>query len=415
MDFQLVPGVTVHVMVTPQFKQTKLLINFSRPQTRENAAARHLLANLLVTNSHLYPSQTALARHLANLYGASLSGYVARIGHAHTVRLKASFVNEHFAPRLLTEIVATMRELLFAPNLVGDHFDEETWRLQQANLIATLQSWDDDKQFFALRELERLYYQTGSVMEIPSSGTLDQARALTNAATVAAYREMLAEDQVDIFVIGAVDPDQVAESLQQLPFTARQPKLPENLFHNQPKAPLKREVATQPLQQAHLNLAYRQPVYFGTADYPAALVMNGLLGGSPYSKLFVNVREKAGLAYSAASSLRPFSGHLVVQTGISGDQAARVEQLIGDQVAAIQAGDFSGESLAKVKAGLLNQYRASQDDQNYRLGRALLHTMLGQPLSTAFPAQLAAVTPAQVAALAKKLDLAAVYLLKGED
>ncbi|MCQ5003442.1 insulinase family protein, partial [Escherichia coli] len=67
---------------------------------------------------------------------------------------------------------------------------------------------------------------------------------------------------------------------------------------------------------AKLNLAYHFPVFYRDENYYAALVMNGILGGTPYSKLFANVREKASLAYYASSQLRLFSSHLAIQTGI---------------------------------------------------------------------------------------------------
>ncbi len=37
-------------------------------------------------------------------------------------------------------------------------------------------------------------------------------------------------------------------------------------------------------------------------DYPAALMYNGILGGYPHSKLFLNVREKASLAIMLPAS-----------------------------------------------------------------------------------------------------------------
>lgn len=415
MSFQLAPGVNVHVLATPQFKQTKLLINFARLQTRDNSAVRNLVADLLTTSSQRYPTQTALAQHLATLYGASIGSYVTRVGHAHTLRVKATFINEHFAPDLFDRVVATVGELIFHPLAADGRFDDTTWRLQRDNLKATLQSWEDDKQYYALRQTQHLYYQTGSVMEVPSTGTKEQVAALTNESTYTAYQQMLAEDQVDIFVIGDVDEEAVMASLKQLPFTPRQSPLPTNLFHNQPKEALKREVEYQAIQQAHLNMVYRQPVYFGTADYPTALVLNSLLGGSPYSKLFVNVREKASLAYSASSSLRPFAGCLIIQTGISGANAAKVEALIKQQVADLQAGKFEETTLQKVKADLINQYLASQDDENYRLGKALSRKLLGQPAFSDLVAKVQAVTAAEVAALAQRLELAAVYLLTGKE
>ena len=60
----------------------------------------------------------------------------------------------------------------------------------------------------------------------------------------------------------------------------------------------------------------------------------------------------------------------MIQAGIAAQQAPAAQQLIEAQVQALAAGDFDVATLAKVKAGLLNQYLASQDDENYLLGRA---------------------------------------------
>lgn len=87
MDFNLARGVDLHVIPTKQFKMNHVLINFATPQTATNATARNLLANLLETSTHRYPTQTALARQLAALYGAYVNLFVGRVGTLHTVRL----------------------------------------------------------------------------------------------------------------------------------------------------------------------------------------------------------------------------------------------------------------------------------------------------------------------------------------
>ena len=42
-----------------------------------------------------------------------------------------------------------------------------------------------------------------------------------------------------------------------------------------------------------MDLAYHLPAYYRQDNYLTAIVLNGLLGGTPYSLLFTNVREKA--------------------------------------------------------------------------------------------------------------------------
>ena len=62
------------------------------------------------------------------------------------------------------------------------------------------------------------------------------------------------------------------------------------------------------------------------------MVFNGLFGGFPHSKLFLNVREKHSLAYYASSSVEPFRGLLTVQTGIDGKNREKVLRLVNDQL-----------------------------------------------------------------------------------
>ncbi len=68
--------------------------------------------------------------------------------------------------------------------------------------------------------------------------------------------------------------------------------------------------------QGKLNIGFRTNIIYGDTDYFAFQVFNGLFGGFPHSKLFINVREKASLAYYASSCLESHKGLMIVITGI---------------------------------------------------------------------------------------------------
>ena len=93
-----------------------------------------------------------------------------------------------------------------------------------------------------------------------------------------------------------------------------------------------------------------------------AQVFNGLFGGFPHSKLFMNVREKESMAYYASSHLDTFRGMLTVQTGIDDRLKDKVMTLIDAQLASLQLGEISQEDLYQTKEMLKNQYRLSQDN-----------------------------------------------------
>lgn len=116
MHYNLARGVNLDVIPTKQFKANQILINFTTPQTHTNATARNLVANVLETSSKKYPTQTALARRLAQQYGTYISMGVGRVGLLHTVRLKAGFINDQLAhTNLFDQVIALIREILFNP------------------------------------------------------------------------------------------------------------------------------------------------------------------------------------------------------------------------------------------------------------------------------------------------------------
>lgn len=415
MDFNLARGVDLHIIPTKQFKMNHVLIDFATPQTPSNATARNLLANLLETSTHRYPTQTALARQLASLYGAYVNLFVNRLGEMHTVRLRASFVNNSFVGEdLFSRIIDLINEVLFHPLIDDGEFDGPTFRLQSNNLKSAIKSLYDDKQFLANQRLMSLYYRDDSVMKIPSFGRIEDLDSLTATSLVSTYRSMINEDRVDIFVLGDIDPELARQELAKLPFGDRDVSSISPLYHQLTYDQVQCKTEYQQVSQAKLNLAYSLPIYYHDRDYYAALVFNGLFGGTPYSKLFTNVREKASLAYYAASRLLPFNGVVTVQTGIQASNQEKVQDLIQDQLLALQRGDFSAESLQEVQDSLINQYRAGHDLASNVLEQALIAKIINDdPID--FVTEIRKVTVDDVCRVAKQMKLQAVYLLRAEE
>lgn len=415
MHFDLASGVTLHVIPTQQFKMTHVLITFTTPQTADNATARNLLANLLETSTHRYPTQTALARQLADLYGAYVGIGVGRVGRLHTVRLRASFVSDRVAEaELFTRVVDLINEILFHPLVDDGEFDGPTFRLQVHNLRQAITALYDDKAFYANRQLMELYYPADAIMRVPSFGQISDLSELTAHNLVEVYRQMIDHDRVDIFVLGDVDPVTVQETMGQLPLVPRQASVVSPFYRQASYQTVRRQVEHQAVAQAKLSLGYQLPVYYHDQNYYAGMVFNGLFGGTPYSKLFTNVREKASLAYYATSRLLPFTGFLGVQAGIQASDADKVEKMIAQQLDDLRIGRFTADQLTEVQDSLINQYRASHDLANNILGRQLLGTLLDIPIETAAGEKIRMVTAKDVSRIAEMTKAQAIYLLSGE-
>ena len=78
----------VHLMVLPisQFKTIRVMVSFAtKIISPEQLAQRTLLANILEVSSTQYPTQRAVARALADLYGANFGTTVVRKGTRHMI------------------------------------------------------------------------------------------------------------------------------------------------------------------------------------------------------------------------------------------------------------------------------------------------------------------------------------------
>jgi predicted Zn-dependent peptidase len=170
------------------------------------------------------------------------------------------------------------------------------------------------------------------------------------------------------------------------------------------------------LSQAKLVIGLRTTVLSGSDDVSAMRLCNALLGGTPHSLLFRNVREKLQLCYYCASSYDRLKGILLIDSGLEESSATKAVEEILRQIDAICRGTFTEEDLESARLSVVNQYQTLGDLQS-----TLTSWYLGQSLDDVLtmPEQAAdgvkAVTRDQVIAAAHTIRPELVYLLAGEE
>ncbi|NTL71651.1 insulinase family protein [Enterococcus faecium] len=417
MVYQLAEGVNLHVLPTKQYKTIRIFIRFTARLQQEVITKRSLLSSMLETNSLNYPDQTKLSAKLAELYGASFGLSVRKKGNLHWLNAGISFVNGEYVndPNLFSQAVDFLKEVLFYPNIKNQQFDQLTFDLEKNNLRLYLESLKEDKQTFASYALQELYFENSPEQKIPSLGVVEELDKITARSLAAYYQEMMANDQIDIFVVGDVDPDKAAEAVGQLPFEPRETAHPE-LFYSQPQVNIVKErQVREPIVQAKLNLAYQTNVYYDEPERFALMVFNGLFGGFPHSKLFMNVREKESLAYYASSSVDTFRGFMSVQTGIDEKNRNQVLRLIHEQLESLRNGEITDLELAQTKAMLRNQYLLSLDSPQAAIEASFLDSWLPETKLSdeEWLKRMESVTIKEIQQVAEQIELQAIFFLAG--
>lgn len=411
----LTSGVYLHLLPEKKYKTIRINIRFSQVLREDNSTLRTLLASVLETNAKNYPTQRHVSQVLADLYGASFGINVGKKGTRHIVTVSMNLVNDKFLTEknITQKAISFLKEMLFAPNITNDLFHEETFLREKENLLSYLKSVYEDKQTYSSLELQKLYFKDPA-QGIPSFGLKEQLEKVTNAQLVEAYTEMIEEDKVDILVVGDVTEEEMVSLFSEFPFKEREEAI-EKVTYQQEFSPVIREKQErQEISQAKLNLAYRVKSSSVSEDYFTAVIFNGLFGGFPHSKLFLNVREKESLAYYASSSLDTFRSYLSVQTGIEGKNRDHVLHLITEQLESLQRGEISDLELLQTKANLKNQFLMTQDSPQGQMELYFRQVFLNECITEEmWLKKLEAVTVEDVSQYAKDVRLESIYFLEG--
>ncbi|SFM31399.1 Predicted Zn-dependent peptidase [Gracilibacillus orientalis] len=136
---------------------------------------------------------------------------------------------------------------------------------------------------------------------------------------------------------------------------------------------------TKETEQAHLCLGYEGVRIEDELEY-AMLIVNNVLGGSMSSRLFQEIREKTGMAYSIFSYHSAFidSGMLTIYAGTAKNQLYIVQDKIHHIVDQLRKNGLTTKEWENSKEQLKGLYMLSLESTNSKMGRNARNELLSQ-------------------------------------
>jgi predicted Zn-dependent peptidase len=169
------------------------------------------------------------------------------------------------------------------------------------------------------------------------------------------------------------------------------------------------------VNQGKLNLGLRTTITYGDEDYAAALMYNGILGGYPHSKLFLNVREKESLAYYASSRYDGHKGLGTIQSGIEVQNYEKAVEIIRNQLEEMRTGEITELEMSQTKAMIRNLLR-EMDDSAFEMISFDFNGQLSGKERTVdqLVEQIEAISVEDVRKAAATFELDTIYFLRGQ-
>ncbi|NWO14650.1 MULTISPECIES: pitrilysin family protein [Virgibacillus] len=416
-------GFNVHYIPNQKYKTLTVVLKLRAPLDRDTITKRALLPYVLKQGTKQYPSKQELQIKLDGLYGASLSIDGAKKGENHIISVRLDIANQKFLAgdsSVFEEGLQLLYDVLFNPNVDDQGFNKSIFSREKETLKQKNLSLKDDKMSYAnLRLIDEMC--KGEPYAVHVHGYLDDLETITPASLFSYYQQVVANDQIDIYVQGDLSKENMEEAIKKVFQQANknQPRLKhkdlkERHFNKTDVTP-KEIVETDKVQQAKLHIGYRTNVTFGEPAYYALHVLNGIFGGFPSSKLFINVREKNSLAYYAASRMESHKGLLFVFSGIAPEDFEKARDIIKKQVEAMKQGDFTTQDIAEAKAVITNQLLETFDSPQGTIEFLYQQVLANKKITPLhFVEQLNKVTKEEIVAVAKRLQEDTTYLLTAE-
>lgn len=241
--------------------------------------------------------------------------------------------------------------------LSAPRFDEEPVARLKSQIQAGIRRDSEDPGAVAFEALFKGLFP-GHGYAQRSDGIESTVAAVTRDDLRTFVTTRLARNNLKIGVVGDITPDRLGALLDRtfgsLPATSQGTPAPDVA----PKASGRLVVIEKDLVQSSIVFGHAGPKR-DDPDYYVTFVLNHILGGGSFtSRLYNEVREKRGLAYSVGTSVYSLD-HAGLIVGSAGTENARVGDtiaIIRDEWRRMASGDLSAEELDHAKTYITGSF-----------------------------------------------------------
>ncbi|MDO5560825.1 MAG: pitrilysin family protein [Oscillospiraceae bacterium] len=343
-----------------KFKTDTIKIKFITKLRRDDAPKNTMAAILMGSTNKNYKTYSEMTDKLNSLYGAVLSSDVTRVGDCQVITLTAGTISSRFSfngEDILESLLDILTDCIFSPNADNEKFDDIEFELKRRDLIETIEAEINNKRGYAIQKAQEYIFE-GEPCACSQYGTVEEVEKITSHDAYKAYKNIINNSRIEIYYVSAQENEKVRNRFKKA-FSKINGK-PETLDFITP-SPLKKQLCkksdTVDVLQAKVVMAYKSE----SKDTDGCRIMCQMLGGTTFSKLFTNVREKLSLCYFCGSVFIISKNTIIIDSGVEDEN---IEKLIAEcdkQLISLAQGDFTQEELANTKLAVKNSIKSVAD------------------------------------------------------
>ena len=388
------------------FKTCEIALFLTVPLDKTKLSMQALITEVLQRGTKKYNTQLEISRKQEELYGAQINAGTLTSGNYNVLRFSSMFLNDKYIDsdeNLKEEVIDLLKEIVFNPLVENNKFNKEYVEQEKEKIKKVILSRKDDKRGYASeRVIEEMFnddeygsYQLGTIEDVDKineENLYEEYKRIIDTARMDFY--IIGEDVKDIQIDDIEDHD-VKETEGTHKIASQEKVVKEQMDVNQGKLNL------------GLDVDYN--------DKFAVSLYSAVLGGGANSKLFQNVREKAGLAYYAGSSYLRRKNAITIKSGIELINYDKALKIIKDQIEEMKKGNISDKEFEDAKNLIIASIKTVNEGQGEIIAFDFDQKLNNENLSLEdYMKNIERVTKEDVIKVAQNVYINTIYFLEGE-
>ena len=412
-------GIKAHLIRTNKFKTNLFAIFLTLPLDKATITKNALIPAVLRMGTSNLKTQEEINIELENMYGATLDGGIEKIGDNQVIKFYLETLNDNFLPnkeKLSSKAISLLLDVLFNPLTENKKFKKDYVESEKKTIKRLIEGRIDNKDMYAYtRCIEEMYKE--KPYGLYKYGYIEDLKEINEENLYEYYLKLLNEAKIDIFVSGDFLDDKILETItsniKKKKLEGREDKHVINTEETEKKEKIDIQTIKEEkdVTQGKLVIGMDIDYYKPNSKY-AMCIYNVILGESATSKMFQNVREKAGLAYSARSTYLRQKNNIFIRAGIEIKNFDKALEIIRKQIEEMKDGNFTDADIENAKKYMIAGIKTVQDEQDSEITYYMGQEMSGKLLTfEEYINKINEVTKEDVLNISNNIHINTIYFL----
>ncbi|MFH0857281.1 MAG: pitrilysin family protein [Candidatus Magasanikbacteria bacterium] len=349
----------MNVLLIPQehTKAVTVMVMFpvgSRYEPEKLAGVSHYIEHLMFKGTEKRRNTLALTREIDRL-GAEYNAFTGKEYTGYYIKTDASYIETSL------DILSDM--------LFHSLFDAKEMEREKGPIIEEIRMYNDNP----LMNIENIFEDTlyaGCPLGRDIAGTVKHVQSYKREDVLAFKEKYYQPSNMTLVIAGNIDEKtkDLVENYFGKHVDTKKPVTTYKPAEFGPTAKKSRFVVEQKkTDQAQLMLGF--PAFdYNAEENPTVSVLNTIFGGSMSSRLFIQIRERRGLAYMIRSGRENFidSGYVYIQAGLEAKNIPKAIDVVVKEIEKLIEKGVSKQELEDAKTHVRGAFTLAQESSSFQ-------------------------------------------------